>query len=194
MKRMNVGPQMVAATLPVVAAAIALASPGAATSTERIYNSSSSPLNASSSAEGGMQVAQASGVCRQVTARGGLYVREQPNVYSRAIGAVPYGANVTVLAPQLEGWVPVSAPLQGYMFSVYLAPCNPVSTAPVTCRRVTNMDGLVVRAQPSIDSERVAFVPRGSNVTIANRGAGGWVPIQVPIEGYISSNGLAYCP
>ncbi len=41
--------------------------------------------------EGVYQLAQGSDKCREVAARNGLYVREDPTVYSRALGILPYG-------------------------------------------------------------------------------------------------------
>jgi uncharacterized protein YgiM (DUF1202 family) len=149
-----------------------------------------------SSNENNIQLAQASGICRQVSARGGLYVRAEPTIDSRILGAVLYGRNVSVTVPdpQPESWVPVSAPIEGYMFSSYLVPCEQVDPDPANCRQVRVSNGLIVREEPSINSEQVGVVPSGRNVTIVNLGADGWVPIQVPLEGYVPANDLTDCP
>jgi len=174
--------------------AMTLGFPVAAVRATSLQSPVSSPKSELSLDESDMQLAQNAGVCRQVTARGGLYVRAEPTIDSRILGAVLYGRNVTVLEPQPESWVPVSAPIEGYMFSGYLEPCEQTDPDPSNCRQVKATNGLVVREEPSIDSERVGVVPRGRNVTIVNLGADGWVPIQVPLEGYVPANDLTYCP
>lgn len=195
MKQINIWQRFLAAiTLPSLLA-ITFGFPIAAVRATSLQSASISPVeNEFSGNEDNMQLAQASGVCRQVSARGGLYVRAEPTIDSRILGAVLYGRNVTVLEQQTESWVPVSAPIEGYMFSSYLVPCEQADPAPSNCRQVKATNGLVVREEPSIDSERVGVVERGRNVTIVNLGTNGWVPIQVPLEGYVPANDLTYCP
>jgi uncharacterized protein YgiM (DUF1202 family) len=148
------------------------------------------------------QLAQGSDNCREVAARNGLYVREDPTVYSRAIGVIPYGRNVTVVesrgANTVGGnpgakWMPISAPLQGYVYAGYLSSCQE-SPPPKNCREVSKGGGAYIRQEPSIKSNVVGVVPNGRNVTIENRGANGWVPISVPLQGYVSAAYLTYCP
>lgn len=151
--------------------------------------------------EGVYQLAQGSDNCRSVAARNGLYVREDPTVYSRALGIIPYGRNVTVVesrgANTVGGnpgakWMPISAPLQGYVYAGFLSSCQE-SPAPKNCREVSQRGGLYVRREPSTNSAVVGVVPIGRNVTIENRGANGWVPISVPLQGYVSAAYLTYC-
>ncbi|NJN58239.1 MAG: SH3 domain-containing protein [Leptolyngbyaceae cyanobacterium SL_5_9] len=195
MKQTNVLQRFLAVTALPSLIAITFGFPITAIKAAAVQNSPSA-ANELSSSENDVRLAQTSVVCRQVSARGGLYVRAQPTIDSRILGAVLYGRNVSVTVPdpQPESWVPVSAPIEGYMFSGYLVPCEPVDSDPSNCRQVKARNGLVVREEPSIDSERVGVVPRGRNVTILNLGADGWVPIQVPLEGYVPANDLTYCP
>ncbi len=152
--------------------------------------------------EGVYQLAQGSDNCRSVAARNGLYVREDPTVYSRALGILPYGRNVTVVEsrgantvggnPGVE-WMPISAPMQGYVYAGFLSSCQE-SPAPKNCREISQRGGLSVRREPSINSAVVGVVPNGGNVTIENIGTNGWVPISAPLEGYVSAANLTYCP
>ncbi|MEI2582633.1 SH3 domain-containing protein [Scytonema sp. PRP1] len=194
MKKTNIWQRLLAATTLPSLLTITFGFPIAAVQATSLQSSVSPVENGLSWDESNVQLAQASGVCRQVSARGGLYVREEPTIDSRALGVVLYERNVTVLDPQPESWVQVSAPVEGYMFSGYLIPCNPVDPEPSNCRQVKARNGLVVREEPSINSEQVGVVQRGRNVTIVNLGTDGWVPIQVPLEGYVPANDLTYCP
>jgi hypothetical protein len=91
------------------------------------------PKIASFQNKGVYQLAQGSDNCRSVAARNGLYVREDPTVYSRALGVIPYGRNVTVVesrgANTVGGnpgakWMPISAPMQGYVYAGFLSFCQ----------------------------------------------------------------------
>jgi hypothetical protein len=74
------------------------------------------------------QLAQTSDNCREVAARNGLYVREEPTVYSRALGIIPHGRNVTVVEnpgrnmvvgnPGVK-WMPISAPCKVMCMRVF---------------------------------------------------------------------------
>ncbi|AFZ17995.1 SH3 domain-containing protein [Allocoleopsis franciscana] len=152
--------------------------------------------------KGVYQIAQDSDKCHEVVARNGLYVREAPTVYSRALGILPYGQNVTVVESQGTNtvggnpgakWMPISAPMQGYVYAGYLSSCQE-SPAPTKCRAVSKRGGLYVRQEPSINSAGVGAVPNGRNVTLENLGANGWVPISAPLQGYVSAANLTYCP
>lgn len=160
------------------------------------------PKTTSFQNQGGYQLTQtSSNNCLQVAARNGLYVREEPTVYSRALGIIPYGRNVTVTENPgintLGGnpgarWMPISAPLQGYVYAGFLSSCQS-SPPPKNCREVSRNGGLFVRQEPSNNSNVVGVVPNGRNVTIENTGANGWVPISVPLQGYVSATYLTYC-
>lgn len=55
--------------------------------------------------------------CRQVAMENGLYVRRAPTVYSRAIAQLDYGQRVSTNDTG-EQWVPITAPIDGYVFLV----------------------------------------------------------------------------
>lgn len=177
--------------------------PSTAANTALLQNTQSSTLERTSFQNKGVyQLAQTSDNCRQVAARNGLYVRQEPTVYSKALGIISYGRNVTVVEnpgrnivvgnPGVK-WMPISAPLQGYVYAGYLSSCQS-SPLPKNCREVEARRGLYVRQEPSINSAVVGVVANGRNVTIENVGANGWVPISAPLQGYVSADYLTYCP
>jgi uncharacterized protein YgiM (DUF1202 family) len=139
-------------------------------------------------------LAQVSDNCRQVIARNGLNVRREPTVNSEAIGIIDSGRNVTIQSLGTNGWVPITTPLQGYVYGGFLGACG-VATAPPPsdCRRVVADRELNVHQAPSTDGATVGVVNRGRRVTIENLGANGWVPITVSLRGYVQSENLAYC-
>jgi uncharacterized protein YgiM (DUF1202 family) len=63
-------------------------------------------------------------LCRQVATENGLYVRKAPTVYSDAIAQLDYGQQVSVNNSS-EQWMPISAPVDGYVFSSFLTACSP---------------------------------------------------------------------
>ncbi|PSN16084.1 hypothetical protein C7293_04325 [filamentous cyanobacterium CCT1] len=68
-------------------------------------------------------VADASGVCRQVIVRSGLNVRAEPTVYSTRLGALPTGTNVTTSGAEVNDWLPISEPIDGYVAARFLGDC-----------------------------------------------------------------------
>ncbi|MBZ8179403.1 SH3 domain-containing protein [Oscillatoria salina] len=148
-----------------------------------------------------IQVAQA-GSCYEVSARGsGLYVRQEPSVYSQSLGVLNDGRNVTVIGNVSNNdWVQISAPVPGYVFGGFLESCqsSPVATNINTpnfnsCRRVLAQPGLNIRQEPSINSPILGRLAYNRNVGIDNLGRNGWVEISTPVEGYISADYLGYC-
>lgn len=138
-------------------------------------------------------LAQASS-CRQVLARNGLYVRREPSVYSATVGIIDYNRNVTLENLGSNGWVPISAPLVGYVYANYLGVCDTASAPPPSnCRRVTSATGTYVWQTPSNTGANMGLVENGRRVTIENLGSNGWVPITVPMQGYVPAENLAYC-
>lgn len=65
----------------------------------------------------------ASGVCREVIVRSGLNVRTEPTVYSARVGALPTGTNVTVSGAEVNDWLPISEPIDGYVSARFLGDC-----------------------------------------------------------------------
>ena len=203
MKQMSNWSKFVVVSTLLLPALTTFVNPSLAVNTAMLDSSNSSTLERTSFPNDGVyQLAQASNNCRQVAARNGLYVREEPTVYSRALGIIPQGRNVTVVEnpgadvvvgnPGVE-WMPISAPLQGYVYAGFLSSCQS-SPPPKNCREVSRRGGLYVRQEPLSNSNVVGVVPNGRNVTIENRGANGWVPISAPLQGYVSATYLTYCP
>jgi len=138
------------------------------------------------------ELTQTSDSCHQVAARNGLYVRRKPTVYSTALGIIASGRYVTVEPGGTNNWVPISAPLKGYVFADYLTSCQS-APPPKNCRQVAAKSGVYVRQEPSVDSAIVGVVTNGRYVTIENQNLNGWVQISVPLKGYVSANYLSDC-
>jgi len=170
-----------------------IANPHAAES-ETVSNLVSSAADTQKSK--GLQFAQrSSGACQKVLARNGLYVRIAPTINSRVAGAIQFGRNVTVESSEsTQQWARISAPLAGYVWADWLGPCESAAYAPPpNCRRVVARSGAAIRQSPGTGSAILGEVASGRRVTIENRGVNGWVPISVPLKGYISSSTLANC-
>lgn len=137
--------------------------------------------------------AQRSNNCHQVLAKSGLYVREKPTVYSNAIGIIAYGRNVEVAGVTTNNWVPIYAPLKGYVYADWIGNCQAASPPPSNCRRVISKKGISARQEPSSNGKIVGYISSGRRVILTGQGASGWVPISVPLRGYVPSEQLAYC-
>lgn len=68
-------------------------------------------------------VTDASKVCRQVIVRSGLNVRAEPTVYSTRVGILRTGTNVTVVGSEVNNWLPISEPINGYVAARFLGDC-----------------------------------------------------------------------
>ncbi|MGB3207174.1 MAG: SH3 domain-containing protein [Crinalium sp.] len=138
--------------------------------------------------------ARTTNACRQVSRAGGINVRQQPSVNSRIIGRIANGLNVTIRNLGDNGWVRITAPVNGYVAANNLTYCASFPRSPKNvCRKVTATGGLNVRQQPSINSRIVGRVANRRNVTIRNLGDNGWVRISAPLRGYVAANYLRYC-
>ena len=85
--------------------------------------------------QGEYLLAQASDNCRQVIARNGLNVRRQPTANSEAVGIIDAARNVTIQNLGENGWVPITAPIQGYVYGGFLGACEAATAPPPTdCR------------------------------------------------------------
>lgn len=139
------------------------------------------------------QVAQASDTCRRISGTTALNVYQDPSSSSTALGVIEPGRNVTIEGSARNGWVAISAPLAGYMTASSLIPCSAPKASIDRCRKVSATGGLRIRQEPSTSAEVLGLVANGRNVTIQNRGDQGWVPIEVPLEGYVAADYLVYC-
>jgi uncharacterized protein YgiM (DUF1202 family) len=80
-----------------------------------------------------------------------------------------------------------------------------LAQASENCRLVIARNGLNVRRQPTANSEAIGIIDsarnmtiqslgeKGRRVTIESVGTDGWVPITVPLRGYVQTENLAYC-
>jgi hypothetical protein len=141
------------------------------------------------------QLVHASGNCRQVRTRSGLYVFDKPSITGSVVGFLDYGQNVTIKNLGKDGFVPISSPIQGYVFAEFLNLCKFVTpTLPSFCRIAIADNGIVVRRKPSINAARVGVIPKARSITINSRGRNGWVETVLPLRGYVQSKYLGYCP
>ncbi len=170
-------------------AATLFATPTFANDINQIQGSKSSGLQESS-----YLLAQVPASCRQVIARGGLRVREKPSANSRVVGTVQTNRNVTIQTDVTNnGWVPISTPLPGYVYAQYLGMCDTAAPPPSNCRRIVASAGAPVRQQPSDTATSVGVITNGRRVIIDSLGFDGWVPITVPMQGYVQGSYLGYC-
>lgn len=141
------------------------------------------------------QLVQASGNCRQVRTRSGLYVFNKPSITGSVVGFLDYGRNVTIKNRGKNGFVPISSPIQGYVLAEFLNLCKFVTpTLPSFCRQAIVDGGIVVRKKPSVNAARVGVIRKGRSITINSRGKNGWVETVLPLRGYVQSKYLGYCP
>jgi uncharacterized protein YgiM (DUF1202 family) len=62
--------------------------------------------------------------CRQVVATDGLNVRQSASASSPIVGSVANMQRVTIVNRGAKGWVPISAPVKGYVSVNYLKSCS----------------------------------------------------------------------
>ncbi|MGB7444729.1 MAG: SH3 domain-containing protein [Coleofasciculaceae cyanobacterium] len=154
------------------------------------------------------QVAQVSN-CREVDVNTALNIRQQPG--GRVIGTLSDAQNVNISGEPNNGWVEVTTPMEGYVFAGYLNYCagetpssqttsqttsnttegEEVSTVPDGNCRKTISPNVSVRKEPN--GEEVGSLEENQEVYIANEGYDGWVPIERPVDGYVSSANLGLC-
>ncbi len=140
------------------------------------------------------QLAQ-TGTCRQIEASEMVNIRESPSNDSRVITVLTDEQMVNIINRGSNGWVPIEAPVRGYVESRFLTACMGAipSAANNSCRKVESSRGLNVREQPSVNSRAIAGLADEQIVRIENPGSNGWVPITSPVQGYVASNYLTYC-
>jgi len=137
--------------------------------------------------------------CRLVNInRGGLNVRQEPSLGSPVVAVLADGADVAIVNRGSEGWVPITAPVNGFVAARYLAycggvggPANPV--VPNECREVDATSGLNVRERPSIQSRVVGVLANERTVNVGDRTTDGWVAVQSPLQGYVYGAYLDTC-
>jgi hypothetical protein len=151
-----------------------------------------------SSSPNELQLAQGLvGQCR--AANRTLDIFEQPSVApdSETLLTIDPNIRVTLAGPGSEGWIAVSAPVQGYVIARHLKLCGDTPPPPPppstsnTCRRA-QID-LSVRSNPSPFSANLGTVFNGQTLTLARPprsevGPQGrtWLQIAAPEDGWVS--------
>ena len=138
--------------------------------------------------------------CRQVT-RNNLPVRNKPE--GQLVGRLPRNQQVFMANEGFNGWVPIEAPINGYVPAEYLTACTgntadlstansePLATVDGTnCRLVMSPD-VPLRAEPM--GNIIGTLNKNERVYIANEGFDGWVPIESPASGYVTAANLGQC-
>lgn len=62
--------------------------------------------------------------CRRISAPSGSYVRQEPSVSSAVIRTLENGRFVNIVNRGASGWVPIDAPVSGYVAASNLAYCS----------------------------------------------------------------------
>ena len=62
--------------------------------------------------------------CRQVVTKAGLVVRQSPSIKAARVGFVPNRRSVLIEKRGRNGWVPITAPIFGYVQSKHLHYCK----------------------------------------------------------------------
>lgn len=138
--------------------------------------------------------------CRQVS-RDQLLVRQKPN--GQIVGQLTDEQRVMIANEGFNGWVPIEYPINGYVVSQYLTNCETTANLPTSvndenvttvadsnCRQIMSPD-VPVRSQPMGDV--IGKLDQTNQVSIANEGYDGWVPIERPYSGYVTSANLGDC-
>ena len=139
--------------------------------------------------------------CRTVNAPN-VDIRSEPG--GEIVGRLEQNQTVYIANEGRNGWVPIEAPVNGYITAANLKPCSPdtANLYPTTendsditvpggsCRR-TNQANVPVFTQPG--GQIVGQLNAGQTINIANEGENGWVPVETPISGYVDAAKLAPC-
>ena len=154
-------------------------------------------------------IAQASN-CREIDPEVGLNVHQSPD--GEVVGTLESEQNIYITSSEVSnGWVQIESPVSGYVRAEYLTYCdnnanaiaNPQGTTAMqaggesietvagsNCRKVISSQ-IELRKEPAGDV--VATLEENQEVSIANEGTGGWVPIELPTSGFVRSSELGYC-
>lgn len=131
--------------------------------------------------------------CYEVTTPSGLYVREAPTAGSAAIGVVPYEQNLLVAGNRVGEFVPIAAPVQGYVQSGWLAPCLFTPQLINICPSPINEIEFLLQRDPG-SGEAIVGSTNIEQSVILNRGNDGtWTAVADPLEGYVPFEYLTYC-
>ncbi|EAW36829.1 SH3 domain-containing protein [Lyngbya sp. PCC 8106] len=130
-----------------------------------------------------------------------LIIRDKPG--GNEIGRLQEGENVYIANEGRNGWVPIENPASGYVNAKNLRFCTGADslsevpdgeallTPPVNGCREVNASLVTLRDRPQ--GKIISTLERDEKVYIEDEGENGWVQVQYPIEGYVTSANLAYC-
>lgn len=130
-----------------------------------------------------------------------LIVRDEPG--GNEIGRLQEGENVYIANEGRNGWVPIENPVSGYVYAENLRSCTDAEnisevpdgeallTPPVNGCREVNASLATLRDRPR--GEIISTLEQDERVYIKDEGDSGWVEVQYPVEGYVTSANLAYC-
>ncbi|MDY6804585.1 MAG: SH3 domain-containing protein [Cyanobacteriota bacterium] len=154
----------------------------------------------------GNLIAQASN-CREIAPEVGLNVHQSPD--GEVVGTLESEQNIYITSSEVSnGWVQIESPVTGYVRAEYLTYCDNATANPQgstamdgggesietvagsNCRQVIS-PRIEVRKEPAGDV--VATLEENQEVSIANEGSNGWVPIELPSSGFVRSSELGYC-
>lgn len=159
--------------------------------------------NAIPTSQGSLQLAQSSlvGQCRAAKLQ--IPVFRSANATSEALGLLAIDDQVTLADSSVgaNGFISISAPVQGFVHTVNLKTCSGGGAVPPgdkgLCRQVVRPpQGLLVRREPSSASAQVGQVAYLGKVTLTTSAptakqadSRNWVEISSPVKGWVS-NGL----
>lgn len=138
--------------------------------------------------------------CREAK-RSDLIIRDEPG--GQEIGRLREGENIYIANEGRNGWVPIERPGSGYVEAKDLSTCGEadivseaveregLSTPSVNDCRETNVSSVTLRDQPQ--GEVIGTLDRGEKVYIQDNSENGWVEVQYPVSGYVTSANLSYC-
>lgn len=159
--------------------------------------------------------------CRQTNRTVDIFAKPSVGADSSTLGILEPEARVTIASAGANGWVPITAPLAGFVIARHLKPCTAVSTSPSeparpvftqhptlvdltpgSCRRAAL--GLVVRPRPEVGAEPFAGrLLEGMRATLTGESQMDdedrlWLKISAPYAGWISGGqeggtNLAFC-
>lgn len=136
--------------------------------------------------------------CRVVNANG-LPVMDKPN--GSVVGQLAANTQVFISNEGFNGWVPIESPISGFISAQFLTQCAPgVGATTMNQEALATVDGTNCRQIMSPDVPLryepmgvvIGTLMQGQQVSIANEGTGGWVPIESP-NGYVTSANLGSC-
>ncbi|WP_413165106.1 hypothetical protein ACL6C3_02680 [Capilliphycus salinus ALCB114379] len=130
-----------------------------------------------------------------------IIIRDEPG--GNEIGRLQEGENVYIANEGRNGWVPIENPASGYVNAQNLRYCTGENTTsqvpdgealftpPVNGCRKVNASLVTLRDRPQ--GKIISTLEEDERVYIQDEGENGWVQVQYPVEGYVTSANLAYC-